>query len=342
MVQVGVMSHFKYPGKKGRTYALAAEAKMQGVGFFIFSSYNVDTNKKLIVGETFEDNRWIQKVYSYPDVIINSMSPRNQEERSVEQQLRKEIPFTTNWIGNSKLDVFKKIEKSNELSQYLIPYHLISSTEQILDYIENYKHVVIKPIAGRQGNNIFFLKQIERRYLIKEGSNEKYFTKEEFVSKLKKLLVEKNYFLQPFKQFITSEGNPYDIRVLAQKNGRGQWEIPLMYPRIGSSKGLISNISQGGYISTIDAFMKKEFLDNSVELHEKIQQVALDMVKHINSFFTVSIDELGLDFSIDNNGKLSIFEINTRPQTRFFQLERAKNIIAYARYLTKENPKEKN
>ena len=172
MVQIGFMSHFKYPGKKSRTYALAAEAKMQGFEFFIFSSHNVDTGKKQIIGEAFEDNQWVQKVYSYPDVIINSMGPRNNEERRIEQQLRKRIPFTTNWIGRSKIDVYKKIEKNHELRQYLIPYHLISSTVEILESLERYTYVVIKPISGSQGNDVYFIKQEKDSYLIREGKTE--------------------------------------------------------------------------------------------------------------------------------------------------------------------------
>ena len=112
-----------------------------------------------------------------------------------------------------------------------------------------------------------------------------------------------------------------------------------MYPRIGSNDGLISNISQGGYICDINTFLKKEFPKNDTQIYNKLQKVALTMVEHINTFFTVSIDELGLDFSIDQTGDLWLFEINTRPQTRYFQLEHAKNSISYAAYLSNKNQK---
>ncbi|MEH7470441.1 YheC/YheD family protein, partial [Priestia megaterium] len=71
MASIGMLHHRKDPINVRKAYAFAAVAKVEGIDFFYFTPGKVNLEKRIILGKTYEKGKWIEKRYSYPDVIYN-------------------------------------------------------------------------------------------------------------------------------------------------------------------------------------------------------------------------------------------------------------------------------
>lgn len=56
----------------------------------------------------------------------------------------------------------------------------------------------------------------------------------------------RRYIIQPFLHLTNSKGQPFDVRVLMQKNGLGRWTLTGMAVRLGNQGSLTSNLHGGG------------------------------------------------------------------------------------------------
>lgn len=147
------------------------------------------------------------------------------------------------------------------------------------------------------------------------------------------LTSDQDYLLQPFIECKTKAGLTYDFRIHVQKNGLGEWEINLIYPRISGSNKLISNISSGGYRGELHSFLQEEFESKAPEIRTLLETFGIQFSTHFDTLYKHPFDELGIDIAIDSNGQLWIFEVNWRPGSKHREFEVAKRLIPYCVYL---------
>lgn len=336
MVTVGMLHCRKHPEQIKKAYACAAVAKMEGIDFFYFSPGNVNLEQKTIEGYVFEMGNWIQKTMRFPDVIYNSSSMKTMAQKEIYRELKKKIPFTSHPIGN-KMKVFRKINKMDQFASYLIPSKKISNSQEVLESLNEFNRVVIKPLAGNRGEKVIFIERNEDHYIILEGNNKKIISENELRLLIETVIVEKKFLVQPYIYCKTKEGFPFDFRIHIQKNGSGVWEIALIYPRIGSNDGIVSNVSKGGYIGKLESFLEREYGLEGYNIQKNLEMFAVRFSEKFDALHKMPLDELGIDIGIDENKKLWIFEVNWRPGYIYRELDAAKKIIPYAAYLVSKN-----
>ncbi|MCM3439702.1 YheC/YheD family protein [Metabacillus halosaccharovorans] len=333
MTLIGMLHRRKDPSKVKKAYAYAAIAKLEKISFFYFTYGSVNLEQKKINGWIYENHEWIRKEMDFPDVVINSISPRNEKQRKIHTKLKEICEFTSFPVGN-KMRVYKKIKKAKQFSNSIIPSHRVRKGEDVLKYFETQQTNVIKPLSGNHGKKVLFIKSLnDQMYNITDGNQSYDFLKDDLVIYLDHLLSEKKYMLQPYIECKTKNGLTYDLRLHVQKNGKGEWVITLIYPRISGSKRLVSNISSGGYRGELDPFLMEEFGEDYVTIKKIVEQFALSFPKHFDSLYKYDFDELGIDVGIDSHQKLWIFEVNWRPGAKHREFEVAKQLIPYAKYL---------
>ncbi|WP_102347304.1 YheC/YheD family endospore coat-associated protein [Bacillus sp. Marseille-P3661] len=336
MTSIGMLHYRKHPDSIMKAYACAAVAKMEGVHFFFFSPGKVNFEKETILGYVFEEGTWREKDQPFPDVIFNATPMKTPFQKEVYRRLKKKIPFTSYPIGN-KMKVFKIISTISEFSHFLIPSMKVKDCKQVLQQITDNQRVVMKPLKGNQGKQVFFIEKNNNLFEVIEGENTKTLDENMFNNFIDQLINEKSFLVQPYISCKTKNGFPYDFRIHVQKNGTGQWGITLIYPRIGSKAGIISNISQGGYIAKLESFLEKEFGIEGYDIQQSLEQFAIRFSEHFDKMYKKPLDELGIDIGIDENKKLWIYEVNWRPGYIYRELEAAMNTIPYAVYLASEN-----
>ncbi|PEB51835.1 alpha-L-glutamate ligase [Bacillus pseudomycoides] len=336
MVIIGMLHHRKDPRDVKKAYAYAAVAKAEGVTFFYFTLGKVNIETEKILGKIYENGEWIEKEFSFPDVIYNASVNVSDKTQQIYDYLYDKVPFTSHSIGD-KLSVYNKIKQAKEFEQYLIPFYELTDVNKFFDMINNYERVIIKPISGHQGKGIVFIEKYREHYKINEEGRLLSINKKELLDFISHKIQEQGYIVQRFISCQIKSGHVYDFRLHVQRNGEGNWVITSIYPRIGLLGSVVSNMASGGYSTYLESFLKTEFGNNSYNIQRYLERFAISFSNHFNSLYkNVLFDELGIDVGIDKIQKLWLFEVNWRPGLpSIFNLELdvARNLIHYARYL---------
>lgn len=327
------MLHYrKYPHDVIKAYPFAAVAKMEDIPFFYFSFEAVDFEERKVLGWVYDDRQWKQKQMDFPSVIINSCNPKNKKQSEILKSLKKEAIFTSHPVGN-KLKVYQKLKKGRKFADFLIPTSLLTGPQEVIEFLNQSSPAVMKPIKGNKGKKIFFLEKFEDTYKIIDGLKVCKFSKMELIDFINHHIKDQGFLYQPYIHCKTQAGLSYDFRLHIQKNGAGNWEITLIYPRISSGSKLVSNISSGGYRGELDSFLIEEFAGDAGTIKAALESFALEFPKHFETLYNHPFDELGLDVGMDENQRLWLFEVNWRPGCKNREFEVAKRLIPYCQYL---------
>ncbi|MGD7008981.1 YheC/YheD family protein [Metabacillus sp. 84] len=340
MTLIGMLHHRADPEKVKRSYAYASAAKSEGAEFFYFTAGKVDINRETILGKKYEDGKWIDKEFPFPDVIFNASYPATENGEKIIDHLYERIPFTSHSIGN-KLTVYEKIKNGKQFEQYLIPSAELSNLELLFEMVHSYSKVIIKPLSGNQGGGILFIEEAEAgTFKINDKGKIYSLDQERLVQSIKDL--DEVFLIQPFITCKTKAGNVFDFRLHVQKAGKGEWVITSIFPRIGPSGSIASNLGGGGYTCYLEDFLRNEFDHSWFDVKRILEYFAIRFASHFDTLYDQSLDELGIDVGIDENQKLWIFEVNWRPGIPVIfrgELDVAKNTILYAKYLAAQKSK---
>ncbi|SEO59360.1 YheC/D like ATP-grasp [Amphibacillus marinus] len=317
-----------------RINALVHEAEIQDTSIFFFSSSDVDFDAKKINGLfVTKEERAYQEV-NFPTIVHNIGLTQKQRQSLTERKLRREILFTSFSLGN-KLFLPKIMLENRKFAELLVPFKIINNKDILLNFLNENNTGVIKPILGRQGQRIFFVNKKENKYVIKDHKKEFILSKDAFNQWVddNKIVSKMQFMIQRYVKARTKENKPFDIRAHMQKNKEGKWVITKIYPRIGSSESILSNISRGGYTEDLKEFLNKEFSDDGEKHYNDLLKLSTELTEHLDKLYNFSLDELGLDITIDENGRFWLHEVNNGPQSTYHEKERAVNTIGYAKYV---------
>jgi len=325
-----------YPKK--RIDALIKEGEVQQANLIFFKSKDVDFGNKKIHGECYNDGYWETITYNFPDVIHNVGIASKHQQSITERKLRRLIPFTSFGVGN-KFYLPKIMVKHRRYASLLVPFRMVADEQVVYDYLENEKTAVLKPILGARGESIYFVQKKGNRYTVTEHRQERIYNSAKFNEWIHNTLLKRkfSYMAQRYVECKTRDGEPFDIRAHMQKDAEGKWAITKIYPRIGNKHSILSNISRGGRTDNLRTFLFEEFGNKIGENYDKeLRKLSLDLTNYLDRIHNFSLDELGLDLAIDNNGRFWLHEANNGPQSAYHEAERAVNTIGYAIYIAEK------
>lgn len=328
-MRVGYLRFDEKPGIKAK--AIAYIAHYNNIDFFYFRPEDVDLINRKISGLFLINNKWERKLTEFPDIIDNA--PSRIKDRKIYQDIKKISPMITYRIGD-KEKVFHLLKKDGGFDKYLIDSDIMNDLETYQKYVNKFGIIVIKPKGGNMGKDIYKSYQIGSKYIFETDKNQIEFENELGVESFLNGFFGK-YQIQQYIDSNTIEGHPYDIRLHVQRGEGGGWKIVKIYPRIGLSQKVTSNISQGGGISNLNSFLKSQFGDKAEEIREELKKLAIKLPKDFQKNYSYTLDALGIDIGIDSNHNLKIFEINTYPGSNFLDIESAIVRVDYYRHLLK-------
>jgi hypothetical protein len=301
-------------------------AEHYNVELFVFRMKDVNAENQTINGLFLEGDKEVRKITAFPHVVDNLINWKTKQlvEKYPEEikAISERCLFLRHPVPQEKSQVYEMLVKSGEFRHLLIPTHNICEFADIIKYLEEYNNkVIIKPLAGSLGARIHELWKEDEDYYIKldqQISKHNLATLEAYY--MENLADE--YALQPFICSKTKHGNPFDIRIHARRGRGGRFSVHY-YPRIGDEKGIVSNISAGGYSMNIEQFLKREFGKQFDYVAQELTKIGKTFPNYFQTFFENDIQAIGLDVGIQNiDGKITfhLFEVNTGyPFADFFE-----------------------
>jgi hypothetical protein len=263
---------------------------------------------------------------------------------------RADITFLGYGLPN-KLELYEVL-KSTVLSAYLPVTQSASDSNILLNELTTKKRIILKPINGSQGNGIYYLKKNNKSFHVKTEKHKNIISRifpneTKLIKWLQPLISKRQYLMQPYLELSNDEQQPFDIRILLQKQMDGKWGERGRGIRIGSTGGILSNLSAGGSIiaysdwSSSFPSAKKEYI------HQELDYILSNLPPILENAF-LPLFEIGIDIGIAKNGSIWILDINSKPGRKVIlqtqpDLKETLNLapLLYGKHLSQMDPIER-
>jgi hypothetical protein len=334
---------------------LLSVKKTVGALPFVFGEQHIDWEQGTIKGYFSQESNWKIIEVPFPNVIYdrlpNRKSERNPKLIRVKERLQKDylIPWYNPGFFN-KLDINERLQQDSSVAEYLPETHPFTSFSVIEAMLSRYGHIYIKPINGSLGlgvhqiiydkkRNDYFCRYQDldsvnrlRKFQTVEGIFNKVFARQN----LDRMLVQQGIHL------LRHESRSIDFRVHTNKDDEGNWHVTAIAAKIAGTGSVTTHLRSGGETKTIAEIFPQE----ECELYtEKLSRAALLLSEAIGKNVEGIIGEIGFDLGLDKDGKVWLFEANSKPgrsifshpDLKHFDLLTRKLSIAFAVFLTEQS-----
>lgn len=347
---------------------LCIVGRKHGIQVIVFSPLQVRWSNYSVNAFTYDQGEWKKRWFSIPPLIYNRCTYNNKKQylaiQTAISTLQKKAKVTLLGVNlGGKWDIYYTLHKESYLQPILPPSQLFHNCTDLAKQLDYYQGTLfLKPHAGSHGKSTLY---IRRKY--KENINgnlrslhnsttylelwgrdrtNQIFHRlfpctREGLTWISRFIGKRKFIVQPYLTLITSKGEPYDIRVLMQKNKTGRWELTGMAARIGRNNSITSNLSGGGYAVPVIPLLKNQFEEKQVErLHKQLLAYSHYIPLVLEAKYG-RMNEIGLDFGIDCQAHLWLLEVNSKPGRSIFShtkehqaaLKSVENPILYALHL---------
>ena len=294
---------------------------------FLFGEQHIDWEQGVIHGFFHHHKGWVKKAVPFPNVIYDRL-PNRQAEREpaakkVKETLEKDylIPWYNPGFFN-KLAVYEKLCSDARAEPHLpetLPFLSFSDMERML---EEYGHIYLKHPDGSRGNGI--------RQILLDAKNRDYYcryfdgkTKLLKFSSLESLLKHvytgkqlESAVVQQGIHLIRKDKKPVDFRLHAHKDENGKWVVAAIAAKAAGSGSPTTHEGNGGKVYTMEEMFSDE--DERREISRKLEQTAIELASAIEDNIGGIIGEIGFDLGLDKQGKVWMFEANSKPGRGIF------------------------
>lgn len=294
--------------------------------------------------------RWESSIFPLPDVVYDRIHSRSAEARNNVQYAKNrlmKLPYLKYFNPHylNKWDVHQMLLTNPLLVNYL-PETLELDNNNLQEMVKKYPVLFMKPSNGSLGKGIIKVNTSKgklnyiayrSRRIRNQAANPA-----ELMRKTKKIRDDRHYIVQEGLKLAKYKGSPFDLRIIYQKNGRGEWMVSKKFCRIAPSGSSISNLSSGGSVAKSSKVLRYLFkTESSIKSkNEEIRLLCKMVATTLENVSNNTFGELGMDIGIDRQGHLYLIEVNSKPRKTtetVFSMKIVKNTfkrpLAYATYL---------
>ncbi|MWC29562.1 YheC/YheD family protein [Paenibacillus sp. MMS18-CY102] len=195
-----------------------------------------------------------------------------------------------------------------------IPPTRMYSADNLRAMLNTHEMVVIKPVRGAGGHGVIKVQKEGSGYSHSYYSNTSRFSSfEGLFASLASVKKKRPYLIQKGIRLATIGGRPIDYRVKYVKTDTG-WVYRSMVGRLAKPGLFVTNLCRGGTMMTAAQGISRSLSSGHVASKKReMRALTVAATQVLESKFP-GIGQLGFDYGIDRNGKIWIFEVNTRPQ----------------------------
>jgi len=314
---------------------------------YVFSPVDIDWKNRTISGTIPplpEDisARWHTVTLPFPDVIYDrGLFPKGEKRKAateVRKVLRKDPDlkfFNPAFFGKWK--THQLLSGHEILYNHLPETRLYTSINDVRELLSRHATVYLKPSSGSSGKGIIRLASSPNGFVLscrisKMVKTVEILTQGQLEACLNKLTQGRRYIVQQGLNLAKFKGNPFDIRILMQRNRHGQWRRTGMAARVAGSGNFISNIHAGGHAANISAVIPVAFPEQVRawnilnDIRRLSSLVAAWVITESSSLF----GEIAVDLGVDQSGKVWIIELNAIPGRSVFRHIKAMDLLQNA------------
>ncbi|WP_110113829.1 YheC/YheD family protein [Bacillus sp. CGMCC 1.16541] len=304
--------------------SLAKRAHQQGIDVYRFTPTSINPVDEQVMGVCYDakQDKWVETTFSIPSFIYDRCYYRrdtlSKKARPIVQWLKSKKDVTFLGYGlPSKWEVYTKLKQHPDLAPYLPFTTQVQSAVEIIDLLNEHSRLLVKPINGSQGRNIFVVLKDRKGVQVKFHSTTgieiiRFQQIEDFTTWASRKLLKHQYVAQPYLQIGRFQNAPFDIRILFQKDENGQWKEMGRGIRKGKEDSIVTNISHGAEVSSFSTWLNRLHPVQRDFVSAEINSICAQLPEALEQSFP-RLCELGIDLCVCNDFSVWILDLNSKP-----------------------------
>lgn len=314
--------------------------------------------QKMINGYLYDPDSksWTQSMIPFPQVIYNRIPSRKDElSPEVQQVMKACIKHAKIKLFNPsffyKWTLFEWLNKSKVTKRYVPATRKLTGPSDLELLLAEFPSLYLKPVKGKAGAGIMRVERPKTNpgpFILRIQEHRKsrvshFPSIAKLWNSIKGVIGSEEYIVQQGIVLASYEDRPYDLRVLVQKNGKGEWDLTGVGARVAGKLSITTHVPRGGSIHEPGMVLAAAFgTEMARRLLVRINRAALSIARQIEKASGHTLGEMSMDLGVDTSGQIWFFEANSRPMKfdepdiRKKSLER---IIEYSLFLTKNRKK---
>ncbi|HZG14482.1 MAG TPA: YheC/YheD family protein [Candidatus Bathyarchaeia archaeon] len=297
-----------------------------GAIVYLFSYQDAHPAKRQIYGFVpGKKGGWVRRWLPWPDMVIDRY--RKRVPAYIRFRHRNHFPYANSTF--SKKWKITKLLADETATRPWIPETVDYSKPRLLHMLRRHPLLYVKPGNGTGGRSILKVAATAKGYHLQgrdkfqrvriarfasESATAAYV--ERWVHEQK--IQDGPFMVQQGLQLSLLPNRVADVRLLIQKDERGEWDVTGLGVRVGAANSSTSNLHGGGRAIPFERFMKERFGERAEEIRHECCQLAYQTASTLERHFGRMI-EFGLDIGIDVDGKVWLIEVNPKPGREIFR-----------------------
>jgi hypothetical protein len=333
-----------------------------GLYTFVFGAHHINWEEGTIDGFTYGKNGWKQTTFPFPNAVYDRLPNRRIENhqalRLVKKRLTEEysIPWYNPGFFN-KWSIHKLLVHDTQVAKYLPATYHTPSISKMEEMLASFQSIYLKPANGSLGLGVYHLmysredNQYYSRYRDEKEVNRlrKYPSIEHFLKASFKDRLLSSYLAQQGIKLIRLDGKPIDFRIHTNKDEHGVWKVTAIAAKVAGKGSVTTHLNSGGVVKTLEEIYPEP--QDRVKVFHDLTEAAIILSNVIDDKIQGFIGEIGFDLGIDQNGRIWMFEANSKPGRSIFchpelkdaDIHSRKASLEYGLFLSKKaifNPEE--
>jgi glutathione synthase/RimK-type ligase-like ATP-grasp enzyme len=248
---------------------------------------------------------------------------------------KKKSSFSRARYIHSKWAKTMAVEADQSLRKY-VPITKRMTAETLLQMLQEYRMVYIKPDIGMFGNGVIRVEWAEdaakKPYSYQSGVKLRSFDSfDEMFASICKVTKKRYYLAQKGIQLLKYKGNRFDLRVMVQQTPLHKWETTGIIGRVAHPQKIVTNFHSGGKLMPVENLLAKYLpVSEQKQYVSKLRELGVQVAKAINARYK-GVKEIGIDVALDKDLHPWILEVNTCPDPFIFSRLKDKRIFAKIR-----------
>ncbi|MBM7571438.1 YheC/YheD family protein [Aquibacillus albus] len=291
--------------------------KELGYETIFFGHQHILSKQNKIYAYYLHENEWKQGTFDFPTVVYNRIPNRKTEHHPNVIRAKKLIETNGTLFNRgffNKWEIYEWLMRSNE-SSYLLPESILHPSKQKIIQLLETDSLYIKPVHGSRGEGIIKCRKLETSEIqcqyyrqnvpqMNRYTDPNAFFNQHFPNGLKGYVVQKEIPL------LRKGASAIDFRVHVNKNHRNSWEVTLICAKFAGKGSLTTHVQRGGSLHLVEDLFSK---DKAKRMKDKLSKTALKVSNTLENYLRQPVGEIGFDFGIDEEGKVWMFEANSKP-----------------------------
>lgn len=317
--------------------------------YFVFDLNSVNWDELTVEGYFYDPflKFWNRYKVPFPDVVYNKILSRSRENRPDSQRFIERLHTMTkakffNEKYFHKWEIYERLSKIEELAHLIPETYYNPSLPQIHDMIRRYPIVYFKPVNGFMGLGIYQVSASQNRIIVRYRRNNRNMTKvypsiQSFLQTELPYPKRREYVIQQGIDLLRVNGQPLDFRIHLNKNIENEWIVTGIGAKVAGKGSITTHMKAGGTILSPQRALEQVFPNKAEELLQKLHDTGIKISEALEQSFNKPLGELGIDVGIDQNGKLWLFEVNSKPgRAIFYKIQNLRSIEWYCNKLLLE------